>query len=194
MKKNNWKKKSFIALFVCFTLLICGGCGCGDCEREVHYGYTSEDMIKKYQVSYSDEKKTTPIEENDVVVIDIECYVDGKPMDILTRENEKVEIGDKWFFESELFPELIGKTKGDKVEVNFKFDIKNTSGLEEWNGKDAIYKATIKEVYFLAKPSDELAQKIANDMDSDSDEDVKNIKTWQDFEEYWSFLENPGKE
>ncbi|NLJ97963.1 MAG: trigger factor [Tissierellia bacterium] len=98
--------------------------------------------------------------EGDILTIDFEGYIDGEQFEGGTAENQDLEIGaDKFIpgFEEQ----LIGKNKGDKVDVNVTFP--EDYFEESLKGKDALFKVTIHEIKEKELPilDDEFAKDVS---------------------------------
>ncbi len=100
------------------------------------------------------------IVDKDILTIDFEGYIDGEPFEGGSAKDQTLEIGSGQFIPG--FEEgLIGKKKGEEVEINVKFP--EDYFEESLRGKDATFKVTIKEVKYKELPEldDEFAMDVS---------------------------------
>ncbi len=100
------------------------------------------------------------IADGDILTIDFEGFIDGEAFDGGSAEDQTLEIGSGQFIPG--FEEgLIGKKKGEEVEINVKFP--EDYFEESLRGKDATFKVTIKEVKYKELPEldDEFAMDVS---------------------------------
>jgi trigger factor len=98
--------------------------------------------------------------EGDILTIDFEGYVDGEQFEGGTAENQELEIGAKRFIPG-FEEQLIGKKKGDKVDVKVTFP--EDYFEESLKGKEALFKVTIHEIKEKELPilDDEFAKDVS---------------------------------
>lgn len=83
------------------------------------------------------------VENGDVVVIDFKGFVDNEPFDGGEAKDYNLVIGSNSFIDT-FEDQLIGKSKGDKVDVNVVFPI--DYGVDKLKGKEAKFEVNINEV------------------------------------------------
>lgn len=129
--------------------------------EKVEYNVTNEDVEKQLQ-SIQDanariiDASDRETKEGDLLTIDYEGFIDGEPFEGGTAENQTIEIGEKKFIPG-FEEQLVGKKKGDNVEVKVTFP--EDYFEESLSGKEAIFKVTINDVKQkeLPKLDDEFA-------------------------------------
>lgn len=99
------------------------------------------------------------VKEGDILTIDFAGFVDGEQFPGGTAENQQLEIGSNRFIPG-FEEQLIGKKKGEEVEVNVKFPEEYHE--ESLKGKDAMFKVTIHEIKEKELP--ELDDEFAKDV------------------------------
>lgn len=137
-------------------------------EVKVPEAKLPEDAMDKALKSIAEARSTLktidprPVEEGDTLLMDFECYVDGKLVDGGKAEGLMLEIRPGNFLEG-FCEKLVGKRPGEKVEIEATFptDYRN----EELKGKNANFKVDIKEIRTRALPpvDDELAKSIGQE-------------------------------
>lgn len=102
-------------------------------------------------------KEPRPAKNGDVVVIDFEGQVDGKPLPGGKGDGFYLELGSGRFIPG-FEDQLVGASAGDKRIVNVKFPDEYQN--KEIQGKDAVFDVTVKEVRepVVAAIDDELAK------------------------------------
>lgn len=99
-----------------------------------------EDEIMKNRVIKPVDRE---IINGDIANIDFEGFIDGEAFEGGSAENYDLEIDSEQFIPG--FEEgLVGKKKGDEVELNLKFP--EDYHVEDLKGKDVVFKVKIKEV------------------------------------------------
>lgn len=83
------------------------------------------------------------VKTGDSVVIDYTGYIDDKAFDGGAGKDYPLEIGSHSFIDN-FEEQLIGHKKGDEVDVNVTFP--DNYQAEEFQGKKALFKVTVKEV------------------------------------------------
>lgn len=147
-------------------------------KPEVKLGDYSNLEIEKTDYSVTDEMISAELErvrdmnariidagdreivDKDILTIDFEGYIDGEPFEGGSAKDQTLEIGSGQFIPG--FEEgLIGKKKGEEVEINVKFP--EDYFEESLRGKDATFKVTIKEVKYKELPEldDEFAMDVS---------------------------------
>lgn len=106
--------------------------------------------------------------EGDILTIDYTGFVDGEQFEGGTAENQELEIGSNTFIPG-FEEQLIGKKKGEEVEVNVTFPEEYFS--EDLEGKEATFKVVIHEI----------KEKELPDLD---DEFAKDVSEFDTLEEY----------
>jgi len=100
------------------------------------------------------------IANGDILTIDFEGFIDGEAFEGGSAVDQTLEVGSGQFIPG--FEEaLIGKKKGEEVEVNVKFP--EDYFEEQLRGKDATFKVLIKEVKYKELPEldDEFAMDVS---------------------------------
>lgn len=122
-----------------------------------------EELMKKIEEIAKDTKLYKSLEKDretkadDQVVIDFEGSIDGQANEELKGSDYELVLGSKSFIDT-FEDQLIGKKKGDVVDVNVTFP--EDYHAEEYQGKPTLFKVTIKDVKESqpAKADDELAK------------------------------------
>ena len=111
-----------------------------------------------------------PVKEQDVVVIDFEGFVDGKPFDGGKAENHELTIGSKTFIPG-FEDQIIGMKIDEEKDINVKFPDEYFS--KDLAGKDATFKVKLHEIKVkeLPKIDDEFAKDTS---EFDTLSDLKN--------------------
>ena len=101
-----------------------------------------------------------PVEKDDTAVIDFEGFCDGEAFEGGKGTDFPLVIGSGQFIPG-FEDQLIGKNVGDEVEVNVTFPIPYQA--KELEGKDAMFKVTIKELKTKELPEidDEFASEVS---------------------------------
>ncbi len=111
-----------------------------------------------------------PIKDGDIATIDFEGFVDGEPFEGGKGEDHKLTIGSHSFIDT-FEEQLIGKSTGDEAEVNVTFP--EDYQAKELEGKQALFKVTIKEVQVKELP----------ELDDDFAQDVSEFDTLDAYKE-----------
>lgn len=130
--------------------------------KDVKYDVADEDIdneLKAIQNKNSRllSKEDGVVEDGNVAIIDFKGYVDGKAFEGGESKDYSLTIGSKTFIDN-FEEQLIGKSKGDDVEVSVKFP--EDYNAEELKGKDAKFEVKIKDVKINELPDldDEFAK------------------------------------
>ncbi len=101
-----------------------------------------------------------PVEKDDTAVIDFEGFCDGAPFEGGKGEDFPLVIGSGQFIPG-FEEQLIGKNVGEEVEVNVTFPTPYQA--KELEGKDAMFKVTVKELKAKELPEidDEFASEVS---------------------------------
>ena len=101
-----------------------------------------------------------PVKEQDVVVIDFEGFVDGKPFDGGKAENHELTIGSNTFIPG-FEEQIIGMKIDEEKDINVKFPDEYFS--KDLAGKDATFKVKLHEIKKkeLPKLDDEFAKDVS---------------------------------
>jgi len=143
--------------------------------EKVEYNVTDEDVERELKAVQ--EKNARIIDasdretkEGDILTIDFKGFIDGEEFEGGSAENQRLEIGSKTFIPG-FEEQLIGKKKGDKVEVKVTFP--EDYFEESLRGKDATFEVVIHEVKEKELP--ELDDEFAKDVSEyDTMEEYKN--------------------
>ena len=111
-----------------------------------------------------------PVKQQDVVVIDFEGFVDGKPFDGGKAENHELTIGSKTFIPG-FEDQIVGMKIDEEKDINVKFPDEYFS--KDLAGKDATFKVKLHEIKVkeLPKIDDEFAKDTS---EFDTLSDLKN--------------------
>lgn len=126
------------------------------------YEVTEEDVNKELEAMQMrnarvEVKKEGTVEDKNIAVIDFEGFVDGVAFEGGKGTDYPLEIGSGSFIDN-FEEQLIGVAVGEEKEVNVKFP--ENYGKEDLNGKDAMFKVTVKEIKVKELPAldDEFAK------------------------------------
>ena len=136
------------------------------------------------------EKKDAPAENNDVVAINFEGFINGESFDGGKGEDFRLKLGSKTFIDN-FEDQLIGKKAGDKVDVNVRFP--DNYHNSKFAGKDALFKVEVLEV-LSQKDEDINDEFIKNNLGIESVEKLKDIIRTELENNYESLLLNKYKE
>jgi trigger factor len=147
----------------------------------------SEDALDKALSSIAQSKAaltsipSRPVVEGDTVVLDFECFVDGKLADGGKAQGLILEVKEGSFIQG-FCEQLVGKDPGNEFEVKVKFPEEYRN--QELAGKEATFKVLITEVRQKIVPeiNDELA-KALNQPGLENLEQLKKALTEQLSEE-----------
>lgn len=103
-------------------------------EHEIHH-------LLEDNASYNSVERESKMK--DEVIIDFVGSIDGVEFEGGRAEDFPLELGSHSFIDN-FEDQLVGKKKGDKVDVNVKFP--DDYGAKEYAGKKALFKVTIKDV------------------------------------------------
>ena len=110
------------------------------------------------------------VEEGDVVTIDFEGYLDGKPFQGGAAKGYTLEVGSGQFIEG-FEEQLVGARAGEEKEVSVKFPEDYPS--ETLRGKDVVFKVTVQAIKVRRVP--ELDDEFARDVsDAQTLDELKN--------------------
>lgn len=101
-----------------------------------------------------------PVQDNDVLVIDFEGFVDGIPFEGGKAEDYSLTIGSHSFIDT-FEEQLIGSSIGEEAEINVTFP--EEYHAPELAGKPALFKVTVKEIKAKELPAadDDFAQDVS---------------------------------
>lgn len=111
-----------------------------------------------------------PVQMNDIVVIDFEGFVDGKPFEGGKAEGYSLTIGSKSFIDN-FEDQLIGKSAGEETDVNVTFP--EDYHVKDLAGKPALFKVKIKEIKYKELP----------ELDDEFAQDVSEFDTFSEYKE-----------
>ncbi len=143
--------------------------------EKVEYNVTDEDVERELKAIQ--EKNARIIDasdretkEGDILTIDFKGFVDGEQFEGGTAEGQRLEIGSNTFIPG-FEEQLIGKKKGDKVDVKVTFP--EDYFEESLKGKEATFEVVIHEVKEKELPvlDDEFAKDVS---EFDTLEEYKN--------------------
>ena len=136
----------------------------GDVEREL-------ESVRRQNARI--ETAERPAQNGDVVTIDFEGFMDGKPFDGGKGENHDLELGSGQFIPG-FEEQLVGKSAGEDTDVNVTFP---EAYAPELAGKDATFKVHVSEVKSKELPA----------LD---DEFAKDVSEYDTLEEYKASVKN----
>ena len=147
-------------------------------KPEVKLGQYKEFNLEKEQVNITDEDvqkelerirernarlvsaEDRPVQDKDIVNIDFEGFIDGKPFEGGSAKGYTLTVGSNTFIPG-FEEQLVGAALNQEVEVNVTFpdDYHN----EELKGKPAVFKVRVNEIKYRELPNldDEFAQDVS---------------------------------
>jgi len=147
-------------------------------KPEVKLGQYKEFNLEKEQVNITDEDvqkelerirernarlvsaEDRPVQDKDIVNIDFEGFIDGKPFEGGSAKGYTLTVGSNTFIPG-FEEQLIGAALNQEVDVNVTFpdDYHN----EELKGKPAVFKVRVNEIKYRELPNldDEFAQDVS---------------------------------
>ena len=132
---------------------------------KLEYNVTEEDVEKELESVQRANGRIIDIgdresQDGDILTIDFEGYIDGEQFEGGTAENQDLEIGTNQFIPG-FEEQLVGKAKGDEVDVNVTFP--EDYFQEDLRGKEALFKVTIHEIKERELPvlDDEFAKDVS---------------------------------
>ncbi|MEY8764677.1 MULTISPECIES: trigger factor [Clostridium] len=138
------------------------------------YDVTDEEVEKELKTMQEknariETKEDGAVEKGNIAVIDFKGTVDGKEFEGGEGKDYKLEIGSGTFIDN-FEDQLVGLKAGDSKDVKVKFPEKY--GRDDLNGKEAVFKVTVKEIKNKELPAldDEFAKEIS---EFDTLEEVK---------------------
>lgn len=111
-----------------------------------------------------------PVQDKDTVIIDFKGFVDGQPFEGGSASDYSLVIGSKSFIEG-FEEQLIGKSKGEKAELNVTFP--ENYHLESLAGKPAVFEVEIKDIKVKEVP----------EINDDFAADVSEFETLSEYKE-----------
>lgn len=126
------------------------------------------EQLARQQRSTKPLEEARPSEQGDVLVVDFKGTVDGEAFPGMEAEGHHLELGSNSFvagFEEQ----LIGKNKGDDVEVRVTFP--EEYGNEKLAGKEAVFQVKIQDI--LATETAAIDDELAKSYGLDSLEELK---------------------
>lgn len=127
---------------------------------------TDEDLNKELDRIREQNSRLVPVEnrpvaKEDTATIDFEGFIDGVPFDGGKGEDYDLVIGSHSFIDT-FEDQLIGKNKGDDVDVNVTFP--EDYQAENLKGKPALFKVKIKDIKAKELPelNDEFADEVSD--------------------------------
>lgn len=130
--------------------------------KKVEYETKDEDVQKQLEEmqqknSRVEVKAEGTVEDKNIAVIDFKGFVDGEAFEGGEGTDYPLEIGSGSFIDN-FEEQLIGASVGEEREVKVTFP--ENYGKEELNGKEALFKVTVKEIKVKELPTldDEFAK------------------------------------
>ena len=139
------------------------------------------EMLRERNAYFSEVER--PVREMDMVIVDFECFEDGKPIKDMKASEYPAEIGTNTLI-PELENALKGVAKGEGKEVTVKFPDKYHN--KELAGKEVLFRVKVKAVKEKILPAldDEFAKDLKfNDINHLRDEVRKDIIRHKEAEE-----------
>ena len=139
------------------------------------------EMLRERNAYFSEVER--PVREMDMVIVDFECFEDGKPIKDMKASEYPAEIGTNTLI-PELENALKGVAKGEGKEVTVKFPDKYHN--KELAGKEVLFRVKVKAVKEKILPAldDEFAKDLKfNDINYLRDEVRKDIIRHKEAEE-----------
>ncbi|MFL0194520.1 trigger factor [Clostridium sp. WILCCON 0269] len=121
-------------------------------------------------------KESGSIEKGNIAIIDFKGFVDGKEFEGGEGKDYQLEIGSGTFIDN-FEEQLIGLNSGDSKDVHVTFP--EEYGVDELNGKEAVFNVTVKEIKFKEVPEldDEFSKEVSEfDTLDELKEDIRNKK------------------
>ncbi|MBV7272299.1 trigger factor [Clostridium thailandense] len=114
-------------------------------------------------------KEDGSVEKGDIAVIDFKGFVEDKAFEGGEGTDYELEIGSGTFIDN-FEDQLVGLKKGEEKDVKVKFP--EEYGREDLNGKEALFKVTVKDIKAKELPAldDEFAKEVS---EFDTIEEVK---------------------
>ncbi|MCT4552069.1 MAG: trigger factor [Alphaproteobacteria bacterium] len=150
---------------------------------------TSLKQLAESRTSTAKLEKDRATKKGDVAIIDFEGFIDGEAFPGGKGEKHNLELGSNSFIEG-FEDQLIGKNKGDELEVNVTFP--KEYHAKEFAGKPAMFKVKIHDIRAKVpvKIDDELAKQVGRkDL-----EDLKNSIKEMTQDHYESLSKNGMKD
>ena len=147
-------------------------------EADVENGV---EMLRERNAYFSEVER--PVREMDMVIVDFECFENGKPIRDMKASEYPAEIGTNTLI-PELENALKGVAKGEEKEVTVKFPDKYHN--KELAGKEVLFRVKVKAVKEKISPAldDEFAKDLKfNDINHLRDEVRKDIIRHKEAEE-----------
>lgn len=135
---------------------------------EVPEAKLPEDALERALKSIADSKASLapiparPVKEGDTVLVNFECFVDGKLIDGGKADGLVLEVKEGMFLEG-FTTQLIGKEPGQKFDIDVKFPTEYRNS--DIAGKDAHFKVELTEIRERTTPdiNDELAKAVGQE-------------------------------
>jgi len=145
------------------------------------YPVTEEDVeneVKSMQQKNArvEVKENGALESGDTAIIDFKGFINGEAFEGGEGKDFPLEIGSGSFI-GDFEDQLIGLNKGDEKDVVVSFP--ENYGKEDLNGKEALFKVTVKEIKVKELPAidDEFAKEVSEfDTIAELKEDIKTKK------------------
>jgi len=141
--------------------------------NKIEHNVTDEDVENDIKVTQQKNVRLIPVEdraskEGDIVTIDFDGSVDGVPFDGGKAEGYELELGSNTFIPG-FEDQLIGKSKGDDVDVNVTFP--EEYHAPELASKPALFKVKVHEIKMKEYP----------ELDDDFASEVSEFETMTEF-------------
>ncbi|PRR86054.1 trigger factor [Clostridium luticellarii] len=145
------------------------------------YDVTDEEVEKELETMQQknariETKEDGNVESGNIAIIDFKGFVDGKEFEGGEGKDYQLEIGSGTFIDN-FEDQLIGLKTGDSKDVHVTFP--QEYGREDLNGKEAVFKVTVKEIKIKELPAldDEFAKEISEfDTLEEVKKDIKSKK------------------
>ncbi len=115
------------------------------------------ERLQSQAATYEPIEDERPVQENDCVRIDWECFVDNELLQDESKQDVDLELGRRTFLEA-LENGIIGMNVGDTKEIPIEFE--TTHRISKLAGKTAIYRLTLHAITVKQLPTldDEFAK------------------------------------
>ncbi|ADL08502.1 trigger factor [Thermosediminibacter oceani] len=142
------------------------------------YNVTEEDVEKELKALQEKNARLISVEraaqKGDIVIVDLEGFLDGKPLKDGKVQNYPMELGSKILVE-DLEEQIAGMNAGETREVKVTYPADHPN--KELAGKEVLFKVTLKEIKEKELPviDDEFAKDVSEfDTLQELKQDIKN--------------------
>ena len=133
------------------------------------------------RAKFSNESTNAPIQYNDVVTLSFSAYLDGEKVESISTNDNQIIIG-KSSFNPSFDEQFINHQKGDRFDIIVKFA--EDYPASDLAGRNVNFKVVIKDVLKLRDLDDSLVRELAVEGRKVGNEEIANLKTVADLENY----------